>query len=271
MTRISESRVEEIRDLADFFGEKYWDGLVDPIKILIKYRVLIAYGSFGDAFDGMLEWQDNRFCVYLNVQDRTPGRIRFTAGHEAGHFFIDEHRRGIQCGLIPPHPSHASFVSDTLIEREADLFSSYLLMPKKHFLKTARLSQIGLGGVCAIANKFDVSISSAAMRYINEVLMQGVVIFWDRSGNGRYSVSNEWWALGRRGVIKSADVVTKGSATDDVMKTSNSNGQRIIKKGTVASEWFPRINIDSFYNDILIEEAMPLGRYGYITLLYPAP
>jgi hypothetical protein len=39
--------------------------------------------------------------------------------------------------------------------------------------------------------------------------------------------------------------------------------------GTTASTWFPFVRSSSDQNAILIEQAIPLGRFGVLTFLYP--
>lgn len=269
MMLINNERIEEICDLASVLGEQYYTDIVDPLQILHDHDVLVATGDFGRAFDGLLEWEENSFCVYLNDNSSSDQRMRFTAGHESGHYFIDEHRHALQYGVIAAHPSKTGFVTDNVMEREADIFSSYLLMPRDRFKNAARRVPEGLEGVCQLADKFYTSISCTAMRYINDHLIEGVVVWWNKNGVGRWAVSDEWWSIGRKRVIRSADAVTVGSATYDVMNGKLKNDLKIVKKGSLASEWFPGVWERSYQNDILIEEAMSLGRYGYLTLLYP--
>lgn len=41
--------------------------------------------------------------------------------------------------------------------------------------------------------------------------------------------------------------------------------------GTLSSAWFPFVRHDDFLDVVLVEEAIPLGRYGALTLLSSMP
>jgi len=41
--------------------------------------------------------------------------------------------------------------------------------------------------------------------------------------------------------------------------------------GTLSSAWFPFVRHDDLLDVVLVEEAIPLGRYGALTLLSPMP
>lgn len=45
--------------------------------------------------------------------------------------------------------------------------------------------------------------------------------------------------------------------------------QEFFRNGTTASAWFPFIQPGTTLDVILIEEAMPIGKYGVLTVLYP--
>lgn len=58
---------------------------------------------------------------------------RFTLAHELGHYFIDQHRRGLEEGKVRSHGSVVEFESELPIEQEADTFAASLLMPRERF------------------------------------------------------------------------------------------------------------------------------------------
>ena len=44
-----------------------------------------------------------------------------------------------------------------------------------------------------------------------------------------------------------------------------------FQNGTLASSWFPWVRRDDLLDVVLVEEAVPMGRYGALTMLYPRP
>lgn len=114
---------------------------VDPLKIIRAERRLIhAVGDdFGSAFDGRIKYVGPRFLICYNTRyDEWPhsghhhSKVIFTIGHELGHYFIEEHRK-ILVATRTSHDSETEFVSDVLIEQQADHFAAGLLMPSRLF------------------------------------------------------------------------------------------------------------------------------------------
>src|SRR3989442_9325036 len=136
--KLSAVREQEIAELAEAIAEEYFpNARVDPLAIVKTKGITISFGHYGDSFDGLLEHRHGRFHIYANLNriDHTDSpRARFTLGHELGHYFIDEHRNALAEGLAPSHPSICEYESDLPVEREADHFSSNLLMPTTRFM-----------------------------------------------------------------------------------------------------------------------------------------
>jgi hypothetical protein len=114
---------------------------VDPFQIIEREPLIVPFGAdFGSAFDGRLEYQAPRFLLFYNAKydqwshegEHHP-KVIFITAHELAHFFTDEHRDYLRRGG-GPHRSFAEFVSDSIVEQQADSFASGLLMPT-HLLR----------------------------------------------------------------------------------------------------------------------------------------
>lgn len=148
---------------------------VDPFAIVHAERELIHAegGDFGEHFDGRLKFIGPRFLLTYNTRfNQWPHRgyhhpkVRFTVGHELGHYFIEEHRRF----LVMRRQSHGSvteFQSPKLVEQQADRFAVGLLLPRK--LARPYVNQESapdLEAVKGLAEAFDVSMTSAMLRWV---------------------------------------------------------------------------------------------------------
>ena len=111
---------------------------IDPfIVIQNEQKRIKTFGDdFGNDFDGRLEYQKPSFLLFYNTKyDSWPHvgthhpKVIFTIGHELGHYFLQHHRDYLMRGG-GAHGSVTEFQSNRLVEREADSFSSGLLMPK---------------------------------------------------------------------------------------------------------------------------------------------
>src|SRR5438105_1850708 len=104
-----DARLSEIAELAQEVAELYCPGalLVDPFVIARILGLPVLAGDYRGAFDGLLEWREGRFFIYYDAArlgDPEAPRVRFTLGHELGHWFIDQHRRSLMAG-VEPHKS----------------------------------------------------------------------------------------------------------------------------------------------------------------------
>ena len=105
-------RLSELENLAESIAESYFPHeKIEPLEILPRKNITHSFGNYGNSFDGLLEYRNQRFHIYTNA-DRLKNlhdtRARFTLGHELGHFFIDEHRRSLVGGVA----AHAKAVDD---------------------------------------------------------------------------------------------------------------------------------------------------------------
>ena len=245
---------------------------VDPIAILrSEDGISLRRGQFGEAFDGLIEWRNRCFWVYSNLSRVGPpesARERFTIAHELGHYFIDEHRNALIKG-VGRHPSFNEFQSDELAEREADLFASRLLMPTQAFTAARPKDPLGIPDILKLKKQFGTSITSTALRYVSLADFFCVLVKWNDDGYGWRWTSQEAYENRYWSTIKSADRLPLDSATRMIMQ-GEASSFGFIERGAVASMWFDYIGVGGQRDEILMEQAISLGQYGFLTLLLPA-
>lgn len=271
--RLSPEREAEIGELAEFLAnDRFPSTRIEPAEIAKSIGITVIPGRYNDEFDGMLEHDAGRFYIYCNldrIESMASPRARFTLSHELGHYFIDEHRNALSSGLVPKHPSHCDHESKNLIEQEADHFASSLLMPHDRFHKRAKRIAPGLGAICQLANEFGTSITSTAVRYAKLDIVTCVIIKWDRDGYGWKWLSPAAYAIGWRKTIEEPAKLVAGSATEQIVAAIDRAKNEIKRTGSTAAHWLPFIALGSSRDCILIEEAIFLGRYGTLTMLFP--
>jgi Zn-dependent peptidase ImmA (M78 family) len=179
---LSSKREEELAEFAEWLADRYFDGrVVDPESLAREKRITICRNDYGTAFDGLLEQRAGRFCIYCNTaRARVPERVRFTVGHELGHFFIDEHREALLSGSVKEHGSFCDFRSKNPVEREADFFASNLLMPPSRLERELARLPVSIETVLRVARRFQTSLTSAAVRIVE--LNRGIcaLVLWQR-------------------------------------------------------------------------------------------
>ena len=69
--------------------------------------------------------------------------------------------------------------------------------------------------------------------------------------------------------IEDPKKVASGSATYRVMQGETPPNGSLFENGTTAAAWFPFLSDANYRNALFMEQAVSLGRFGYLTLLYP--
>jgi len=271
---IRRERKQDLAELAEEVAETHCpQGRIDPRRVFEAKGITTSFGEYGDAFDGMLEYRNGRFHVYCNLvrlgTDES-SRSRFTMAHELGHFFIDEHRNALASQRVRPHPSLCDFESTLLAEEEADHFAANLLMPEQRFRRDVAGVARGLDGILALSRKYGTSITSAAVRFTSVNTFPCAVIKWNWKRQAWKSFSSSMWRTRYRRTMRSVSRLPEDCPTRLALAQQQPEAGEFFRSGTVAAMWFPGVRIGDPLDVVLIEEAVPLGRYGALTVLYPS-
>lgn len=237
-------------------------GLSTPIDVHLiatEEGIALAEGDYGEEFHGRIEYlaEVEAFVIYHPSVQRShyPSRVRFSIGHEFGHYYIPYHREILLKGKS--HYSLEGFRHKNPIEREADLFSASLLIPRK--LLKDRIGKRGfltLAQILKLADECKASNQATAFRYtrftkephLALVSVKGKVIYGFSSEEAR-----AWGFSFFKDVL-----VPDGSATQ---KAGSSNG--IVEGKTSEDTWFPHRGKSSE----MWEEAYQLGNSNRILTL----
>lgn len=158
---------------------------VDPAIIAKQLGLKVIRNDYGDDFEGLLSYSNGKFCIHLNTQKYSTAnhpRFRFTFAHELGHYIIDEHRMALMSPGMKPHGSFPLVSQDLLIEREADLFASCLLMPESRIAKDIASRKFGIQLINDISSTYNVSVTAVVLRFI-ALDFRPLMIICSRNGN----------------------------------------------------------------------------------------
>ncbi|NTV46010.1 MAG: ImmA/IrrE family metallo-endopeptidase [Chlorobiales bacterium] len=273
MIELTASREQEISELAEFIAEEYGAaGRVDPQTIAKRKKINFKFGHYQDAFDGMLEYLAGHFHIYCNLdragQYDSP-RARFTFAHELGHYFIDEHRNALVSGFAPAHPSFCEYESDNVVEREADCFASSLLMPKLFFYRQAKASSPGMAGILHLKQYFGTSVTSTALRYVQSGRVPCMLLMWNDS-TCLWKRSSDDSLIGQfNKIFDSPEDIFENSATAQALCRKKIPQSGYFESIVPASKWFREIQSDELQSATFVEQAIQLGEYGILTILFP--
>lgn len=137
-----------------------------------------------NGFEGGLFWLKERkvWALLYNPHPDLPGRSNFTVAHEFGHYVL--HRKlqeAFQCSQ-----SATLGITGAKIEREADQFASYLLMPIDDYTQQLRGRRITLDLLGECATRYGVSLTAAILKWL-EFTDQAAVAIMGREG------MLHWW------------------------------------------------------------------------------
>ena len=139
------------REAAQIFG---WS---DPISQVKAANI--------KGFQGALFANERRsaWLLLYNENMPSPGRIRFTQAHELGHYILHRMQRDqFECGAdeVLSGPGE-----DKDIEKQADQFAAYLLMPIDDFRKQVN-SPVTLDLLGHCADRYGVSLTAAVLKWL---------------------------------------------------------------------------------------------------------
>ena len=260
-----------IAQLAEAVADEHCpQGSVEPRVIARRKGITISFGTYGDTFDGMLEHDGGRFHIYCNldrVGARDAPRARFTLAHELGHYYIDDHRRALAAGQAPAHRSRCDHESTHLVEQEADHFAANLLAPEARFGAEAAGVIDGLDGLRALAGRFGTSLTATAIRYAACDIRPCAVVKWNWSGQAWQHVSPAVRRIGLGSTVAAPRDLVPGSPTARALNREQPGPTGFFEAGSTAADWFPGIEAADHRDVVVVEQAVPLGRFGVLTLL----
>jgi len=147
---------------------------IDPFAVIASEdgRIRTVGDYFGNAFDGRLEYHGSYFLLFFNTiynewhyEGEHHPKIRFTVGHELGHYFLQAHRSFLMQNGVA-HGSKTEFSSNRNVEREADFFANGLLMPGFLLRRKVNSAPPSLSAVRAARDQFQVSLTSMLIRWV---------------------------------------------------------------------------------------------------------
>ncbi len=253
-------RRQEIDLLANSFVEQA--GIrrppVDPLDwCRDTERILVHEVHLRGECDGLLLFRRGKFHLFYHP-DRA--RQRFTLGHEAAHYLIDEHHAAIR-SRAAEHACIADFVSENQMEREADLFAAGLLMPRSLFAPLC--PDPSFADIAKVASTFDVSLTSAALRTIvfSDVRTAVVVTV---HGTIKWGVCSDDMFFSGVHSVKKGEPPPRRSKTAAVCAAPDRYPAEPLEGGKCfASEWFRTAHGDAE----LWEEVRPVPAYGQVMTL----
>lgn len=244
-------------------------GATDLLRIIRENEITLHFDKYGDAFDGALEFADGDFHIHVNLErygSRDSDRARFTIAHELGHFFIPEHR----LALLSGQESHGSTCglfdsAESPEELEADLFAANLLMLPERFLGALRATDSPLSAIKHLSSLFRSSMTATAIHYASVAANRCAIIRWNPNQEFAWCKIGIEYKVEGFNRPKYADCVNPetDSATGMVFAGQVAEGKTVSTMAML----FSNVAAGKSRDHLLIEEAVVLGAYGFMTII----
>ena len=130
----------------------------DPVGVVKEHGVA--------GIDGMLSRRARGdWCISYDADGVVPGRINFTLAHELGHYFCHrQHQAEFQCGQGAMLDYYGEAFRQ--MEKEANVFASYLLMPATDFRQQIDGETVTLELLGEVADRYQTSFTATALRWL---------------------------------------------------------------------------------------------------------
>jgi Zn-dependent peptidase ImmA (M78 family) len=206
-------------------------------------------------FSGCLVNANGNWGILYRDDIPSDGFRRFTVAHELGHYEIAAHHAVIFSG-VTMHVSDSGFTSHLWYEQEADHFAAELLMPEDLFREEIRATTLGLPAIKKLAETFNTSLTSTAIRYA-KLSPDPVAIIVSSGDRIQYCFTSPCMKSIRANWIERATKVPAASETGRHFKAGTPGGAE--RQGSCyLSAWFTNASRDLQFNEDMID----LGRYG---------
>ena len=232
---------------------------VDPFAIAAKHDLHVEKKPAGmPGVSGALIFAEPKPIIIYSAELANEGFERFSVAHELGHYFLPDHPDEI-LKVGGRHFSRAGFTEgSSSIELEADHFAAGLLMPGGLVRSHLDQHQVGLEGICRLAEDARVSLTAAAIRAA-ECVSFPLCIIVSSGAEVSYSFpSDAFKRLGKRIFLKKGNPLPVGATAAFNARPENVLAARRATGECDLMDWF-----DTNNHVHLDEEVIGLGRYGF--------
>ena len=199
--------------------------------------VVKAHGVAG--IDGMLSRRARGdWCISYDADVVVPGRINFTLAHELGHYFCHRQRQAdFQCGqgAMLDYYGEAS----RQMEKEANVFASYLLMPATDFRQQIDGQTVTLELLGEVADRYQTSFTATALKWL-EITEEAAMLVVARDEFVCWSYPSKL-ARSRRAWLAPGTLVSE-SALDRLKSAANRAGNTWCR--VPAGVWHPSMEAE---------------------------
>ena len=204
----------------------------DPVGLVVPHGVA--------GIDGMLSKRAKKgdWCISYDEDVVVPGRINFTLAHELGHYFCHRQRQAeFRCSQGEMLDYHGE--ASRKMEKEANVFASYLLMPATDFRQQIDGQTITLELLGQVAERYQTSFTATALKWL-EITAEAAMLVVARDEFVCWSYPSKL-ALSRRAYLAPGTPVPE-PAIDRLKSAANHSGNTWCR--VPAGIWHPSLEAE---------------------------
>ena len=167
-----------------FAGEKVH---YNPIKLCEQLGIEVITNKMLNK-DGYLVCGDGLKMVWVSSKIQNKHRQEFVVAHEVGHFLMHQEQMHC-CSNISIAPT--TKVGSSRQEREANSFATELLMPANVLAPLLPNGSLCFSDISRIADFFDVSMSHAAIKCIQNSKAENEILLCYDAGKLKWAIAKE--------------------------------------------------------------------------------
>lgn len=181
-------------------------GIDDP-SILIEHLETLCFSLGASVQYGVLDGAEARIVandgsaiITINSQEESKDRIRFSIGHELGHFLLHcDKASTFSCTKADMRSQHAAKQKALNLEFEANDFAGELLIPEVLALPIIKGRSPSIEIIDELKNTFAMSFTVAAIRYAQLSSEPVAAVFYSKANGikfpsmSKYFQNQKYW------------------------------------------------------------------------------
>ncbi len=211
---------------------------IDVDAIAYRCGALVTYAPLSGC-DGRILGGAERAIITVN-EDAPPGRRRFTAAHETAHWVYDKGK--VEGACTEEKITRAWGKSGR--EQRANKFAAELLLPRSMLETHVPNAPLDLDAVRSVVDRFDVSLTAAAIRIVKLLSRPAMVVCMSSQGRQWFFrsplVPETLWPVrsvqrgsGLNGLTRRAGASTGGLVPADVWTDRDDADQHELHEDSV--------------------------------------
>jgi hypothetical protein len=155
------------------------------LELIAWERGALVRSTYLTGAEARIAMAGERAVITVSTTVRDPRRRRFSVAHELGHLEMHRTEGGLALCASADIDDWQSPRADAVREQEANQFAAALLLPERFFRPLCRKREPSLDLIAELADRFDVSLTATALRYL-QFCNEACAVVFSRDGTVKW-------------------------------------------------------------------------------------